>query len=154
MGESVGRTMMRVRRETVEDTVKVPGFGFLDRELWAGLEPLRRVSFLFISIMFQYFPQRRSPSYGLLIFWMRFYLPPTIRQSWVMHLGDSVENIAAHFRLRRKEDALSSLLKAPYMLLGSAIFLFQLLSFCLPSSFSHFSFSSFAFFRLVFVLFN
>jgi len=44
MGESVGRTMMRVRRETVEDTVKVPGFGFLDRELWAGLEPLRRVS--------------------------------------------------------------------------------------------------------------
>ena len=62
MGESVGRTMMRVRRETVEDTIKVPGFGFLDRELWAGLEPLRRVSFLFISKMFQYFPQRRSPS--------------------------------------------------------------------------------------------
>ena len=45
MGESVGGAW-RVRRETVEDTVKVPGFGFLDRELWAGLEPLRRVSFL------------------------------------------------------------------------------------------------------------
>ena len=49
MVETVGR----VRREMVEDTtvvkvdtVKVPGFGFLDRELWAGLEPLRRVSFL------------------------------------------------------------------------------------------------------------
>ena len=50
MAESV----VRMRREMVEDTdvkvkvdtVKVPGFGFLDRELWAGLEPLRRVSFL------------------------------------------------------------------------------------------------------------
>jgi len=53
-------TVLRTRREVVEDslksrledtvknrvedTVKVPGFGFLDRQLWAGLEPLRRVS--------------------------------------------------------------------------------------------------------------
>ena len=106
-----------------------------------------------VSIMFQYFPGRSSPSYGLLISWMRFYLPPTIRQSWVMHLGDSVENIAAHFRLRRKEDALSSLLKAPYILLGSLIFLFNFCHFVGPHRFhlpATFSFDK-VFFRLVFV---
>ena len=42
MEDTMG-TVWRTRRETTEDTVKVPGFGFLDRELWAGLEPLRRV---------------------------------------------------------------------------------------------------------------
>ena len=50
--DTMGETLGRVRRETVDqDTVKVPGFGFLDRQLWAGLEPLRRVSFLFFSII-------------------------------------------------------------------------------------------------------
>ena len=42
MEDTMG-TVWRTRREATEDTVKVPGFGFLDRELWAGLEPLRRV---------------------------------------------------------------------------------------------------------------
>ena len=43
--DTMEETVVRLRRETVdEDTVKVPGFGFLDRQLWAGLEPLRRVS--------------------------------------------------------------------------------------------------------------
>ena len=61
-------TVLRTRREVVEDslksrledtvknrvedTVKVPGFGFLDRQLWAGLEPLRRVSRAFPKISF------------------------------------------------------------------------------------------------------
>ena len=39
-------------KNRVEDTVKVPGFGFLDRQLWAGLEPLRRVSRAFPTISF------------------------------------------------------------------------------------------------------
>ena len=43
MEDTMMGTVWRTRRETTEDTVKVPGFGFLDRELWAGLEPLRRV---------------------------------------------------------------------------------------------------------------
>ena len=43
MEDTMMGTVWRTRRETTEDTVKVPGFGFLDRELWADLEPLRRV---------------------------------------------------------------------------------------------------------------
>ena len=47
MEDTMGDTLGRMRRDTVEDTVKVPGFGFeIPRELWAGLEPLRRVSFI------------------------------------------------------------------------------------------------------------
>ena len=67
MDDNMG-TVLRTRREVVEDslksrledtvknrvedTVKVPGFGFLDRQLWAGLEPLRRVSRAFPTIPF------------------------------------------------------------------------------------------------------
>ena len=57
MEDTMG-TVWRTRRETTEDTVKVPGFGFLDRELWAGLEPLRRVRasrFLSLCIYLQSF---------------------------------------------------------------------------------------------------
>ena len=67
MDDNMG-TVLRTRREVVEDslksrledevknrvedTVKVPGFGFLDRQLWAGLEPLRRVSRAFHTYNF------------------------------------------------------------------------------------------------------
>ena len=82
-------TVLRTRREVVEDslksrledTVKVPGFGFLDRQLWAGLEPLRRVSRAFPKISFSEFHYGNANSF----LWKRV-LDPLYQSHAQMHL--------------------------------------------------------------------
>ena len=68
-------------KNRVEDTVKVPGFGFLDRQLWAGLEPLRRVSRAFPTISFYKFHYGNANSF----LWKRV-LDPLYQSHAQMHL--------------------------------------------------------------------
>ena len=96
MDDNMG-TVLRTKREVVEDslksrledtvknrmedTVKVPGFGFLDRQLWAGLEPLRRVSRAFPTISFSKFHYGNANS-----FLWKTVLDPLYQSHAQMHL--------------------------------------------------------------------